>query len=167
MRRYDIVPEFSFVLGSPTESVDEDLEQDIDFICRVKKVNPASEIVIYVYSPVHFQEAELFHAAERFGFEFPRTLDDWLSPAWQLHDLRRSPVTPWLTRKHVRTIRNFERVLNSYSPTLSDLKLTSVQRRLLHLLGSWRYSMKVYHAPMEVAAMQRLFRYRQPETEGF
>jgi anaerobic magnesium-protoporphyrin IX monomethyl ester cyclase len=167
MKRYGIVPEFSFVLGSPTDSVDQDLEQDFSYIRKIKQINPASEIVIYVYSPVYFQEADPFHASESFGFQFPMILDDWLLPEWQLHDLRKDPVTPWLTRRHVRKIKNFERVLNSYSPTLSDLKLTSAQRRLLRLLGSWRYSMKIYQAPMEVAVMQRLFKYRQPEIEGF
>ena len=167
MKAYKIVPEFSFVLGNPTDTVEEDLDHDIRYIRKVKEINPASEIVIYVYSPVHFQEADLFHASKRFGFQFPVTLDDWLLPEWQLHDLRKNPVTPWLTSKHVRKIKNFERVLNAYSPTNSDLKLTSTQRGLLRLLGSWRFSMRIYQAPYELAVMQRLFRYRQPEIEGF
>jgi len=167
MKAYKIVPEFSFVLGNPTDAVEKDLDHDIRYIRKVKEINPASEIVIYVCSPVHFQEADLFHASERFGFQFPVTLDDWLLPEWQLHDLRKNPVTPWLTSKHVRKIKNFERVLNAYSPTNSDLKLTSTQRGLLRLLGSWRFSVRIYQAPYELAVMQRPFRYRQPEIEGF
>ena len=167
MKAYKIVPEFSFVLGSPTDSVEEDLVRDIRFIRKVREINPESEIVIYVYSPVHFQEADLFHASKSYGFQFPESLDDWLLPEWQLHDLRKNPVTPWLTSRLVHKIKNFERVLNAYSPTNSDLKLTSSQRRFLRLLGSWRYSMKIYQAPYEVALVQRLFKYRQPEIEGF
>jgi len=167
MKSSEIVPELSFVLGNPTDSVHEDLEQDIRYIRKIKEINPESEIVIYTYSPVHFQESDLFHASKSHGFQFPEQLDDWLLPQWQLHDLRKNPVTPWLKRKDVALIKNFERVLNAYSPTNSDLKLTRFRRQLLHLLGSWRYTMKIYTAPYELAVMQRLFRYRQPEIEGF
>jgi hypothetical protein len=167
MKSYKIVPELSFVLGNPTNSVHEDLEQDIRYIRKIKEINPESEIVIYTYSPVHFQESDLFHASKSHGFRFPEQLDDWLLPQWQLHDLRKNPVTPWLKRNDVALIKNFERVLNAFSPTNSDLKLTRFRRLLLHLLGFWRYRLKIYAAPYELAVMQRLFRYRQPEIEGF
>lgn len=167
MKRYGIVPEFSFVLGSPTQTVSEDIEQDIRYIRRVKEINPASEIVIYVYSPVHFEESDLYQAAEENAFRYPVNLDDWLLPEWQMHDLRKNPVTPWLTPQHIARIKNFERVLNGCYPTKSDLKLTSLKRGILKLLGQWRYKLSFYTAPYEIAVAHRLFRYRQPEIEGF
>lgn len=167
MKDFGIIPEFSFVLGSPTSTVRDDIERDIRFIRRLKTVNPDGEIVIYTYSPVHFDAAELFAAATANAFAYPRTLDDWLLPRWRLHDLRKNPVTPWLRSKDIDRIRNFERVLNACYPTRSDLKLTRTRTRILNLLGSWRYSFSLYAAPYEIAAAQRLFRYRQPEIEGF
>jgi len=167
MKGYGIIPEFSFVLGSPTETVREDIERDIRFIRRLKSVNPESEIVIYTYSPVQFDDAELFSAARTNKFQYPRTLDDWLLPEWRLHDLRKNPVTPWLRTRDIDRIKNFERVLNACYPTRSDLKLTRTHTRILNLLGHWRYSRSLYAAPYEIAAAQRLFRYRQPEIEGF
>jgi radical SAM superfamily enzyme YgiQ (UPF0313 family) len=167
MKSFDIVPEFSFVLGNPTNTIDEDLERDFSYIRRIKQINRQSEIVLYTYSPVHFKESELFDASKSLGFQFPQNLDDWLLPQWQLHDLRKNPATPWLSPGNLRRIRNFERVLNAYSPTNSDLKLTRFRRWMLHILGSWRYRLKVYIAPYELAVLQRLFRYRQPEIEGF
>ncbi len=167
MKQYSIVPELSFVLGSPTETIEQDLERDFDYIRDLKHINPETEIVLYVYSPVHFQESELFSASKAHGFQFPETLDDWLLPEWQFHDLRKNPVTPWLTPRIVKRIKNFERVLNGRYPTNSDLKLTKVQRRLLSSFATWRYKMKFYAAPYELAVLQRLFKYRQPEIEGF
>jgi len=76
-------------------------------------------------------------------------------------------VTPWLTPRDVRRIRNFEHVLNARYPTVADLKLTPMRRRVLRAAGGWRYLSGAYGAPYEVAALQRLFRYRQPEREGF
>ena len=167
MKSYGIVPEFSFVLGSPTATVDEDIERDIRFIRKIKTINPDAEIVIYVYSPVNFSDAELFQSARKDAFAYPETLDDWLRPEWQMHDLRKRPVTPWLRRRQLARIRNFERVLTARFPTRSDLKLTKARTALLALLGSWRYTLSFYAAPYEVAAAQRLIRYRQPEIEGF
>jgi radical SAM superfamily enzyme YgiQ (UPF0313 family) len=167
MKLHGIVPELSFVLGNPTDTVEDDLEQDFRYIRQIKKINPESEIIIYTYSPVHFEESDLFRASEQHGFQFPENLDDWLLPQWQRHDLRKNPVTPWLTRTGLMKIKNFERVLNAYSPTNSDLKLTPLRRRFLRFISAWRYRLKIYFAPYELALIQRLFRYRQPEIEGF
>ncbi len=167
MRELGIIPELSFVLGTPTESPDEILDQDITYIKQIKKLNPNTEIIIYVYSPVFFEEAELFQVAERYGFAYPKSLDEWLLPTWQAHDLRKRPVTPWLSQRTLRRIKNFERVLNATFPTLSDLHLSPLQRLTLRILGGWRYRYSIYHAPYEIALMQRAYHYRQPETEGF
>ncbi len=167
MKGYGIVPEFSFVLGSPTPTVEEDIAADIRFIKKVKTINPASEIVMYVYSPVHFEDAELYSAARTHQFHYPETLDAWLRPEWKMHDLRKNPVTPWLRKKDLDRIRDFERVLNAVYPTVSDLKLKGFDRLVLRLLGAWRYRLSMYAMPYEVAAAQRMFRYRQPEIEGF
>jgi hypothetical protein len=167
MRGYGVIPEFSFVLGSPTPTVEEDMERDIRFIKRVKVINPQSEIILYIYSPVHFDDADLYSAAQEHKFRYPTVLDDWLLPEWQLHDLRKRPVTPWLRTKDIDRARNFERVLNARFPTLSDLKLRPIHRTALSLLGSWRYRFSIYSIPWEVMIAQKLVRYRQPEIEGF
>ena len=167
MREFDIIPEYSFVLGSPSRHVEADLASDIRYIRRIKKINPRAEIVIYTYSPVQFQDSELLNSAQEYGFQFPKSLDEWLLPAWQGHDLRKNPGNPWLTGKLKRKIKNFERVLNAFSPTKSDLKQTGLRRLILQALGSWRYFLRVYSLPYEIAIVQRLLRYRQPEVEGF
>ena len=167
MRQFDIIPEYSFVLGSPSQQAEQDLASDFRFIRRIKKANPYAEIVIYTYSPVQYQESEMLGASKERGFQFPRSLDEWLLPEWQGHDLRKNPVSPWLTTDLRRKIRDFERVLNAFSPTRSDLKQTPLRRLLLRVMGSWRYFLRLYSFPYEIAVVQRLLRYRQPETEGF
>src|SRR5262249_23381953 len=123
MKEFDIIPEFSFVLGTPSEDVDAQIERDIQYIRRIKAINSRSEIVIYIYSPVAFDDASLLQHARRFGFDFPKRLTDWLEPAWQAFDLRKNPHTPWLRPHHIERIMNFERVLNARFPTVSDVKL--------------------------------------------
>lgn len=167
MRSYGIIPELSFVLGAPTPTIETDVENDIRFIRTVKMLNPDAEIVLYVYSPVHYEESELYQAAVNNHFAYPTTLDDWLRPPWSEHDLRKNPSAPWISDALRRRIRNFEKVLNSAFPTVSDLKLSPGQRTVLKSLGRWRYRLGMYAGPLEIIAAQRAFRYRQPEIEGF
>ncbi|MBI3941435.1 MAG: cobalamin B12-binding domain-containing protein, partial [Chloroflexi bacterium] len=48
MKAHSIVPEFSFVLGNPPDP-EADTRQTIEFIRKVKQVNPDSEIIMYMY----------------------------------------------------------------------------------------------------------------------
>jgi len=167
IKEFGIVPEFSFVFGSPGENIDESIEAEIRFIRKIKEINPASEIVFYTYAPVLLPGAQLFELAKRYGFRFPETLDEWVSPAWQVFDLRKNPMTPWLKARQIRKIRNFERILNANYPTLTDLKITESKRKILRWISSWRYKVQLYAAPFEVRFMlSKVMRYRQPEIEG-
>ena len=55
MAKFDIIPEYSFVVGTPAdteEEVNKQIDFDIQFIREIKEINPKTEIIIYVYSPV-------------------------------------------------------------------------------------------------------------------
>ena len=166
-KKFNIVPEFSFVLGSPTGDLDRDIENDIKYIKEVKKINPDSEIIIYTYSPVNFEDSEMSLAAKMKGFYYPQTLEEWVSPQWANFDLRKNPLTPWLKPHHFKKIRNFEKTLNGYYPTKSDLKIKGWRKTLLRMSSWFRYNTSIYFAPYEVWALQKLLKYRQPEVEGF
>ncbi len=166
LKRFGIIPEFSFVFGHPSNDVDGDFDRNIRFIRKIKEVNPAAEIIMYMYAPVVFEESELFRQAGQYGFQFPQTLDEWLDPKWQDFDLRKTPVIPWLKPRHYAKFKNFERVLNGFFPTVTDIRLTEKRRELLRLVTRWRYNAEMYSYPLELRLLFRLFRYRQPEIEG-
>ncbi|AFH50465.1 Fe-S oxidoreductase [Ignavibacterium album JCM 16511] len=171
LRRFNIIPEYSFVLGLPAESeskVYQQINDDIKFIREIKEVNPDTEIIIYVYSPVPTEGSELYKQVTKAGFKFPEKLEDWLSPSWENFDLRKNPLTPWLKPYMIDRIKNFETVLNGFFPTVSDYKLTSLQRKLIRFISSWRYKSGFYALPYEIKFQQRFWlKYRQPEIEGF
>ena len=167
LKHVGIVPEFSFVFGSPCNDMDAAIDRDINFIRRVKDINPASEIIIYLYAPVVFEDSELSRLAKEHGFTFPQSLDEWMQPDWQRFDLRKTPVIPWLKPGHYDKIKNFERVLNGYYPTVTDVKLTRFKQKLLQRMSGWRYRNGLYWNPLEIRVMLRMLRYRQPEIEGF
>jgi len=162
---YGIVPEFSFVLGSPPDPLG-DVASTFDFIRAVKRINPATEIILYTYTPVPL-EGPLYAEAQRRGFAFPATLDAWASSASQQFSMRRGEGLPWIDAQVRRRIRNFERVINAYYPTTTDPRLTGWHRMALRMASGLRYKLKWYHAPYELHALQRLMRYQRPETTGF
>ncbi|UTW63419.1 B12-binding domain-containing radical SAM protein [bacterium SCSIO 12741] len=170
MKKFDIVPEYSFVLGMPgpdEDTVMRQVEADIDFIKQVKEVNPDTEIIIYLYSPVPTEGSDLYKQITEAGFNFPENLEDWLNPSWENFDLRKNPLTPWLTPKVIDRVQNFETVLNGYYPTQSDFRIKGVKKGFMRTLASWRYRSGVYGYPYEIKALHKIWKYRQPEIEGF
>jgi anaerobic magnesium-protoporphyrin IX monomethyl ester cyclase len=165
MREYGVTPEFSFVLGNPPDP-EGDIECTLSFVKEVKQKHPEAEIILYQYTPVPV-EGGLLEAASSKGFAFPRTLEEWTSPAWREVSRRRSDQLPWIAPRQRRRIRDFERVLNAYHPTSTDPRLTGWRRSLLRAASAWRYRTGFYDAPYELRALQKLFRYQRPETAGF
>lgn len=170
LRKFDIIPEYSFVLGMPadtTEKVDHQINEDIRFIKEIKRLNPDTEIIIYLYSPVPTEGSELYKTITDQGFKFPEKLEDWISPSWENFDLRKNPLTPWLTPKMVNKIKNFETVLNGYYPTVSDFRIRGWKKAVLKGVSGIRYGVGVYRLPYEIKIFHKLWKYRQPEEQGF
>jgi radical SAM superfamily enzyme YgiQ (UPF0313 family) len=165
MRRHGIVPEFSFVLGSPPDPMG-DVARTFEFIRTIKRINPATEVVLYTYTPVPL-DGTLYDRARQEGFAFPDSLEEWASPRWQALSMRRGAGIPWMEGAVRRRIRNFERVINAYYPTVTDPRLTRWRRGVLRGLSAWRYALRFYDASYELGALQRLLRYQRPETTGF
>jgi radical SAM superfamily enzyme YgiQ (UPF0313 family) len=165
MKAHGVVPEFSFVVGNPPDP-EGDLAQTLSFIRRLKQVNDATEIILYVYSPVPM-DGTFYEAAQNEGFRFPETLEGWVSDKWHAFALRRDPSTPWSHGDVRRKVRDFESVLNAYYPTVTDMRMTPARRKLLRAASAWRYHTRAYTRPVELNLLQRAFRYQRPETTGF
>jgi anaerobic magnesium-protoporphyrin IX monomethyl ester cyclase len=170
MAKFDIIPEYSFVLGTPgdtPEQVMKQIDEDISFIKEIKTINPKTEIIIYVYSPVPTEGSDMYNKVLESGFRFPEKLEDWIGPEWAQFDLRKNPLTPWLTPEMIDKIKDFETVLNGYYPTVSDVRLNGFKRKFIRSIASLRYKTGIYKKPYELKALHLLWKYRQPEIEGF
>ena len=165
MREYGIVPEMSFVLGNPPDP-EADVRMTLEFIREVKRVNPATEIVLYMYTPVPLA-GTLYDEARASGFAFPETLEGWVSREWREFSQRRTGHTPWVGDPLRRRVRDFERVINAYYPTVTDPGLSGVWRWILRAVSAWRYHLRVYRFPLELKALHRFMGYQRPETSGF
>ncbi len=165
MARWGIVPEFSFVMGNPPDP-EADVDDTIAFIRRLKEINPRAEIIMYLYTPVPLA-GDLYDEARAEGFAFPETLDEWVSPAWLDFTQRRSATMPWVKQPLRERLQDFERVLNAYYPTSTDIRLGSARRRVLRAASAWRYHLSYYRFPLELRALHKVIAYQRPETSGF
>ena len=64
-------------------------------------------------------------------------------------------------------IKNFETVLNGYYPTASDFRIKGLKKAVLKAVSGWRYRNGIFAAPYEIKVLHRVWKYRQPEIEGF
>jgi hypothetical protein len=71
LKKFDIIPEYSFVLGTPAptpEEVEAQIDFEIGFIKKIKRINPGTEIILYTYSPVATEGSDLYNQALAKGF---------------------------------------------------------------------------------------------------
>ena len=163
MHRFGIIPEFSFVVGNPGDP-ERDTRETLQFIRRIKKVDPRAEIIIYHYTPIP-QRGSMYGEIDG-QIEFPTTPEEWATRRWMDFTLRIDPNTPWLKRKTKKLIDNFETVVSSRWPTVQDIRAPRWSRTLLQGLSAWRYSLQVYGYPKELQWAQQFIDLRRPKRES-
>jgi radical SAM superfamily enzyme YgiQ (UPF0313 family) len=163
MRHFGIIPEFSFVVGNPGDP-ERDTQETLQFIRRIKRLDPASEIIIYHYTPVPQRGAMYGNVDGQIAF--PSSPEEWATKQWMDFTLRIDPNTPWLKRKTKRLIENFEVVVSSRWPTVQDIRAPKWSRALLKSLSAWRYSSHIYGCPKELRWAQRFIDLRKPKQES-
>jgi radical SAM superfamily enzyme YgiQ (UPF0313 family) len=163
MRQFGIIPEFSFVIGNPNDP-ERDTNATLQFIRKIKRLNPASEIIVYHYTPVP-QRGAMYGNIDG-QVSFPATPEEWATKQWMDFTLRVDPNTPWLKRKTKQLIDNFELVVSSRWPTVQDIRAPRWSRALLKTLSAWRYSSHVYRFPGELRLAHRFIDLRRPKQES-
>ena len=163
IRHFGIIPEFSFVVGNPSDP-ERDTAETLAFIRKIKRINPKSEIIIYHYTPVPQRESMYGDIDGR--IDFPTTPEEWASKRWMDFTVRIDPNTPWLKRKTKNLIDNFETVVGARWPTVQDIRAPRWSRAMLKALSSWRYATKTYSHPGELRWAQRFIELRKPKEES-
>ena len=163
IRKFGIIPEFSFVVGNPNAPA-EDTRRTIQFVRRIKKLNRDAEIIVQHYIPTPHPDG--MYGAVEGKIEFPRTPDEWATERWFNFTIRHDPHLPWLPGRVKRRIDNFELVINSRWPTVQDIRLPRWGRMLLQSLSSWRYAFGVYDFPLELAWAEKFVALRKPRWES-
>jgi radical SAM superfamily enzyme YgiQ (UPF0313 family) len=174
-RAYGVIPEFSFVLGGPDDPEGE-VEKTFSFIRKLKRLNPASEIVLYFYSPTPQVDRATLRSQPKAahlpvlktygpsGLALPATPEEWTDPRWVRWVCHLD--APWLTPRVRQRVTDFARVLACRFPTVQDYRTPSWGKALLRNLARWRYATGTYARPIELRIGQRLLRLRDPKSES-
>jgi radical SAM superfamily enzyme YgiQ (UPF0313 family) len=163
IRRFGIVPEFSFVVGNPTDP-QRDTQDTIRFIRRIKDLNADAEIIVQHYIPTPHPDG--MYGQVEAKIEFPSTPEEWASDRWFNFTTRHDPNVAWLPQRIKRRIDDFDLVINSRWPTIQDIQLPQWGRTMLRLLSSWRYFLGFYQFPWELRWAQRFVALRKPRLES-
>ena len=170
-RSHGVVPELSFMLAPPQDPEGE-TERTFEFIRLIKRLHPATEVMIYIYTPLPLRRDNTNPAAaraaaalrDRYGrpVEFPRTADGWAEPHWLGYWCHRD--APWLSERLRRRIVDFTTVLGCRFPTIMDIRASRAGKRALRGLASWRYRFARYDNPWELRLSRRLIRQWDPRV---
>lgn len=168
-----VIPELSFMVGNPDDPEGE-TERTFEFIRQVKRVNPASEVIVYVYTPLPpeaLPENSRMRAmvspildASGAALRFPSTPEEWTEQKWV--DYACHADAPWLSDDLRRRIRSFVTVLRCRYPTVQDMSSPSWSKLTLRALASWRYRFKRYDRPWELNLSNKLIRLADPRATG-
>ncbi|HEU4781539.1 MAG TPA: radical SAM protein [Steroidobacteraceae bacterium] len=170
-RRNGVVPELSFMVAPPDDPEGE-TERTFDFIRQVKKVNPAAEIIVYIYTPLpahcvpDSKRLKLTTLVDVHGapVRFPRTPEEWTERRWV--DYACHADAPWMTERLRRRVRDFVTVLRCRFPTVQDTRSPGWAKTALRGLAGWRYSLRRYDRPWELNATQTLVGLLDPRVSS-
>ena len=170
-RSHGVIPELSFMLAPPQDPEGE-TEKTFEFIRMIKRLHPATEVMIYIYTPLPQQPDSRNTAAVRMESEmrdcagnpvvFPRTADEWGERQWLAYWCHQD--APWLSARLRRRIVDFTTVLGCRFPTIMDIRASSWGKSALRALASWRYRFQLYDDPWELRVSSKLIRQWDPRV---
>jgi anaerobic magnesium-protoporphyrin IX monomethyl ester cyclase len=170
-RSHGVVPELSFMLAPPQDPEGE-TERTFEFIRVIKRLHPATEVMIYIYTPLPLRSDNTNAAAARMAstlrdaagrpVEFPRTADGWAEPHWLGYWCHKD--APWLSERLRRRIVDFTTVLGCRFPTIMDIRASEWGKTALRSLASWRYRYQRYDNPWELRISRKIIRQWDPRA---
>ena len=176
-RAHGVIPELSFMLAPPQDPEGE-TEKTFDFIRLIKRLHPATEVMIYLYTPLPKREQLLAGGStaaaaaaasnrslcDRSGqpVRFPDSADEWAEPQWLAYWCHKD--APWVTPRLRRRIVDFTTVLGCRFPTVMDIHAPRWGKTALRALASWRYRFARYEHPWELRASRKFIGHWDPRV---
>jgi radical SAM superfamily enzyme YgiQ (UPF0313 family) len=150
-REHGIIPEFSFVFGDPEEPARE-TENTINFVRKLKEINPDMELITYFYTPTP-QRRDTYGNIDALAGT-PTTLEEWATTEWVNWMTHEDPELPWMDRTLKTRVENFELVLKSRFPSVHDRRTSDWGK----LAGRWLARARWKHAKYANPRLLRLVR---------
>ena len=163
-REHGIIPEFSFVFGDPDEP-EREIENTLNFVRRLKAVNPRMELIYYFYTPTPQRRGTYGNVDPLAGT--PTTLEEWITPEWVSWMTHEDPQVPWLNRRLKARVKAFELVLKSRFPSVHDQTVQRWGLALGKLLAWRRWERADYSDPRALRAIRRWARLEPDDRQAY
>ena len=99
IRKFPIIPKYSFMMGFPTETKD-DIQQTVSLIFKLIEDNEEAMKDMNIYSC--YPGTVLYDLAIEKGLKPPESLEEWASVNWRTINRK---YTPWVTRERERLLK--------------------------------------------------------------
>jgi radical SAM superfamily enzyme YgiQ (UPF0313 family) len=163
-REHGIIPEFSFVFGDPDEP-DAEIDNTLRFVRRLKRANPAMELISYFYTPTPQRSGTYGEVDPLSGT--PARLDEWIEPAWVDWMTHVNPQTPWMSRAARQRVEDFETVLKSRFPSVHDKYTRPWGKALGSLAARRRWARENYDDPRLLHAIRNRARRVPDDAQAY
>jgi anaerobic magnesium-protoporphyrin IX monomethyl ester cyclase len=163
LRRTGLIPRYCFMMGFPTETLD-DIRASIRVIMQLLDENPEAMKDINVYTP--YPGTALFEVAVKHGFVPPQRLEDWVPFNWRTVNRARMP---WITPERERLMQMlhcsslFLEKNNFITPLWPTHPLVRLGAWLYRPLARWRVAHLDARCPLEIKLVEALRLYPKQE----
>lgn len=121
--KYNIIPCFSMMVGVPGET-QKNIEETFKLIDILKKKVPASELLLFLYTP--YPGTPLYKLSLEMGFKEPQSLESWSEFYLDV------PTVPWVDEDLVERVRKYNKSL----PLHRDISLKHKEK--------FRFNSRIY-----------------------
>lgn len=163
-RDHGIVPEFSFVFGDPDDP-EREIDITLSFIRKLKKINPAMEMVTHFYTPMP-QHKTTYGAIDPLAGT-PAMLEDWCAPEWIRWMTFEDPNVPWLNQRLKAKVDDFELVLKSRFPSIHDRRTRPWGKAAGRVLARQAWERGEYSRTKLLRNVMRLARVEPPDRQAY
>jgi anaerobic magnesium-protoporphyrin IX monomethyl ester cyclase len=168
-RSNGVVPELSFMVAPP-EDPEGETERTFDFIRQIKRINPDSEIIVYIHTPLPPESVPVSSRSRVKALRdhdgnpviFPKSPEEWTQRRWV--DYSCHADAPWMTDRLRRRIKDFVTVLTCRFPTLQDTRTRPWAKSALRTVVAWRYQTARYDRPWELDVSRKLIKLMDPRV---
>jgi anaerobic magnesium-protoporphyrin IX monomethyl ester cyclase len=161
---HGIIPEFSFVFGDP-DNAEQEIENTLTFVRRLKRINPAMELITYFYTPTPQRKGTYGDVDAVSGT--PASLDEWIEPEWVAWMTHEDPIVPWLDRRLKARVEDFELVLKSRFPSVQDGKTAPWGKAVGRLLARNRWARGEYTDPRALRLVRKMAQRTPDDSQAY
>lgn len=150
LSKYNIISKFNFMVGLPTESI-EDVKKTISLALKIKKENKnAMGSFFSIFTP--YPGCELFELSKREGLKVPSSLEGWAGFHYEVNN------STWMSEKMKKIIE-----MLAFTSSFINDKFETTPKPIIELLSKFyrpiaRYRFKnlFYQLPFEIMLANKL-----------